>query len=257
MLSGYSSKFRGEVVCSAKNAYKNLLSLQQGGKNMYRNRVEMLECKTLKKKQKEHWWQSDVKGQKPFTSILFVPPTPKGVLAKMLKKREIELNKNSEMNIRVVERGGTKMKNILVQKNPFPPQKCQINFCPFCNKDKNIEISQENRFHCSSHNVGYVIECQSCKRVYHGETSRKASVRAIEHCKQVQKEDEESPLVKHIKLEHPGGSKFTLKITGQFYNALSRQANESVRIQNSAKASLNSKAEFNGPKIARISLEKV
>ena len=75
--------------------------------------------------------------------------------------------------------------------------------------------------------------------------------------KQVQKEDEESPLVKHIKLEHPGGSKFTLKITGQFYNALSRQANESVRIQNSGKASLNSKAEFNGPKIARISLEKV
>ena len=174
----------------------------------------------------------------------------------MLKKREIELNKNSEMNIRIVERGGTKMKNILVQKNPFPPQKCKINFCPFCNEDQNIEISPENKFHCSSHNVGYMIECQSCKRIYHGETSRKASVRAIEHCKQVQKGDDESPLVKHLKLEHPEGSKFTLKVTGQFYDALTRQANESVRIQNSAKASLNSKAEFNGPKIARISLEK-
>ena len=101
-----------------------------------------------------------------------------------------------------------------------------------------------------------MIECQSCKRIYHGETSRKASVRAIEHCKQVQKGDDESPLVKHLKLEHPEGSKFTLKVTGQFYDALTRQANESVRIQNSAKASLNSKSEFNGPKIARISLEK-
>ena len=72
MLSGYSAKFRGEVVCSAKNAYKNLISLHEGGKNMYRNRAEMLECKSVKKKGKENWWQSEVKGKKPFTSLLFV-----------------------------------------------------------------------------------------------------------------------------------------------------------------------------------------
>ena len=93
MLSGYSAKFRGEVICSAKNAYKSLISLHEGGKNMYRNRAEMLECKSVKKKGKENWWQSEVKGKKPFTSILFVPPTPRGVLAKMLKKREIELTR--------------------------------------------------------------------------------------------------------------------------------------------------------------------
>ena len=183
---------------------------------------------------------------------MFVPPTPGGVLAKMLKKRELELNQKSEMNIRIVERGGTKMKNILVQKNPFPPEKCQINFCPFCNEDKNIEICTKNKFHCSSHNVGYQIKCNTCNSVYHGETSRKVSVRAIEHCKDILKQNEESPLVKHLLLKHPEGSKFTLKVTGQFYDALTRQANESVRIQSSATACLNSKAEFHGPKLAEF-----
>ena len=257
MNSGYSAKFRGEVVCSAKNAYMKLLALHKEGKNMYRNRGEMQQAKSSKFKKREFWWQSNIGGKKPYTSILFVPPTPRGILAKMLKKREVELNQNSAMNIRIVERGGTKMKNILLQKNPFPPEKCQINFCPFCNEDKNIEICTKNKFHCSSHNVGYQIKCNTCNSVYHGETSRKVSVRAIEHCKDILKQNEESPLVKHLLLKHPEGSKFTLKVTGQFYDALTRQANESVRIQSSATACLNSKAEFNGPKLARISLEKI
>ena len=106
----------------------------------------MQDYKFVKKKNKEHWWQSHSEGKKPFTSILFVPPTPRGELAKMLKKREVELNKNSDMNIRIVERGGPKMKHILVKKNPFPPKKCDINFCPFCNEDKNIEICSKTGF---------------------------------------------------------------------------------------------------------------
>ena len=255
MCSGYNAKFRGEIVKSAKNAYKKFLILHEEGKNMYRNRKEMQDYKFVKKN-KEHWWQSHSEGKKPFTSILFVPPTPRGELAKMLKKRELELNKNSNMNIRIVERGGPKMKHILVKKNPFPPKKCEINFCPFCNEDENIEICSKNRFQCSSFSVGYSIKCKSCNSIYHGETSRGAAVRAIEHCKDLRKEKDESPLVKHLKLKHPEGSKFTFQITGQFHSALTRQADESVRIQSSAQACLNSKAEFNGPKLARITLEK-
>ena len=148
------------------------------------------------------------------------------------------------------------MKHILVKKNPFPPEKCEINCCPFCNEDKNIEICSKNKFQCSSFSVGYTIKCKSCNSVYHGETSRRAAVRAIEHCKDLKKENEESPLVKHLKLNHPEGSKFTFQVTGQFFNALTRQADESVRIQSSAQACINSKAEFNGPKLSRITLER-
>ena len=119
-----------------------------------------------------------------------------------------------------------------------------------------IEICSKNRFQCSSFSVGYSIKCKSCNSVYHGETSRRAAVRAIEHCKDLRKEKEESPLVKHLRLKHPEGSKFTFQVTGQFHNALTRQADESVRIQSSAQACLNSKAEFYGPKLARITVEK-
>ena len=163
---------------------------------------------------------------------------------------------NTNMNIKIVEKGGIKIKNILVKKNPFPAGKCTILHCPFCNNDKYLKISSENRKHCSSHNVGYTIKCTKCDATYEGETSRKAAVRAIEHSSDLKKFNPESPLVKHLNL-HPDGTEFEFRIRSQFYDALSRQADESVRIQNAASACLNSKSEFNAPKIARITMKRI
>ena len=48
-----------------------------------------------------------------------------------------------------------------------------------------------------------------------------------------------------------------MKITGTFRDALTRQANEAVRIQkNKPSESLNSKCEFNSAPVARVSVEK-
>ena len=44
------------------------------------------------------------------------------------------------------------------------------------------------------------------------------------------------------------------KVTGKFFDALSRQADESVRIQSSYGLVMNSKSEFNAPPIKRIVL---
>jgi len=159
------------------------------------------------------------------------------------------------MNIKVVEKGGIKIKNILVKKNPFPAENCTILHCPFCNSDNYLKISSENRKHCSSHNIGYTIKCTKCDATYEGETSRKAAVRAIEHSSDLRKSNPESPLVKHLNL-HPDGTEFEFKIRSQFHDALTRQADESVRIQNAASDCLNSKAEFNAPKIARITMKR-
>ena len=89
MYSGYNAKFRGEVIKSAKNAYSKILVLHKEGKNMYRNRKEMQECKVKKQKNKENWWQSQVKGKKPFTSILFVPPYPQRGTSKNAKEKRV------------------------------------------------------------------------------------------------------------------------------------------------------------------------
>ena len=56
------------------------------------------------------------------------------------------------------------------------------------------------------------------------------------------------------KTEEP---QFEMKITGTFRDALTRQANEAVRIQkNKPSESLNSKCEFNSAPVARVTVEK-
>ena len=69
---------------------------------------------------------------------------------------------------------------------------------------------------------------------------------------------EDSVLHKHKLLEHAHEEvDFKMEITGVFRDALSRQAEESVRIQARKSSELmNSKSQFNHPPIARIVVEK-
>ena len=66
-------------------------------------------------------------------------------------------------------------------------------------------------------------------------------------------------LYKHKILEHPDEEKieFKMEITGLFKDALTRQANEAVRIKNCEKSEiLNSKSQFNHPPITRIVVDR-
>ena len=155
-MAGYTSKFREEVVRSSKNAYKIWMDQSKDGHFLYRNRDEMAKAKKQKNRGSNTWWLKPncKENEKQYTSILFVPPTPNGELANLLKKREMELNLNSKMNIRIIEKGGIKMKNLVVNKNPFEPKKCTISNCPFCNNGKTLKICESNRMHCSTHNFG-------------------------------------------------------------------------------------------------------
>ena len=54
-----------------------------------------------------------------------------------------------------------------------------------------------------------------------------------------------------------GAAKFKFKTTKRFYDALSRQADEAVRINNASSAHLiNSKSEFNSAPMGRVKLDK-
>ena len=201
-----------------------------------------------------NWWKSPRSTGKPYTFVMFVPPTPNGELVKMLKKRERELNGESEMNIKFIEKGGIKVKNLLVKKDPFPAQKCGVSNCPFCNKANPLIIVNKKQ-KCTVHNVGYRFKCTECDFSYEGETHRRISVRAGEHSDQLRNKSEKSALWKHILKHHPIGGqvvKFELSVTGQFFDPLSRQADESQRIQNARGKLMNSKSEFKAPKIKRI-----
>ena len=111
--------------------------------------------------------------------------------------------------------------------------------------------------------MGYRWRCQTCKerdivKVYEGETGRSARLRGAEHLKDFEKKREKSVLYKHKVSDHPNEDvKFKMEITQKFKDALTRQANEAVRIYSRpSHETLNSKAEFNHPPLARVVVEK-
>ena len=233
-------------------------------KPMYRSRDWNHEERQLSKaKKKLNWWNSE-KSKIKYRSVLFVAPTPGGVLVKELRKREAELNKNSKERIKIEEKGGIKIKDILVTKNPFKKSKCVEKTCPLCTSSEYVQTSEgEVKIPCNTHNVGYRWLCLTCRdrnitKVYEGETGRSARIRGAEHVRDLEGGKEKSALFKHKMNDHQNEDvKFQMKITNKFKDALTRQANEAVRIYGVPGSNLlNSKSEFNHPPMARVVVEK-
>ena len=154
--------------------------------------------------------------------------------------------------------GGVKLKNILIKKDPFDQPKCNTKLCPICHETTFSVLNEKTRIPCGTSNVGYRWICTKCKSTYEGESARKNNVRALEHLQDLQKHRKNSPLLKHLKVHHPeGGAKFKFQTTKRFFDALSRQADEAVRINNASPAQLiNSKSEFNSAPIGRVKIDK-
>ena len=236
--SGYSEKYRKEILNSANKAFQKIIEDDKSNKKpMYRCRnwkkEERNEAKFIKKR---NWWNRNPLIN--YKSVLFVPPTPGGALAKEMRKREEELNKLNKERIKIVEKGGIQMKQILTSKNPFQKEKCKEKWCPLCNESKNVECEPKpnSKLLCRTNNVGYRWVCLTCKsrnldKIYEGESSRSARIRGAEHIKDLEKKKISSPLYKHEFLEHKGETvKFKMEITQNCKDALTRQANKSVRI---------------------------
>ena len=264
--SGYNYKFRKEIVDSTVKAFKKMVEDDKNDiKPMYRNREWNLEERQNQKiNKKSNWWNS-AKSEVQYKSVLFVTPTPGEVLAKEIRKRLEEINKNEAEKIKIVEKGGLKMRNVLGSKNPFKKEKCIQQTCPLCNSSTYIETNKDDiKIACNTHNVGYKWVCLTCQdkgvlKVYEGETGRSARTRGAEHVKDLEKKKQTGALYKHKLSEHKDENvKFQMHITHQFKDALTRQANEAVRISyNSSTNSLNSKSEFNHPPITRVVVEKI
>ena len=264
--SGYNQKYRMEIVNSAMKAFKSMLEDNEIGKKpLYRSRNWNREERAISKEhKKQNWWKNNPKSN--FKSVLFVPPTPGGVLAKEMQKREGELNKFSNERIKIVEGGGIQVRNILTTKNPFQDdEKCSQKLCPLCQKSDHMEDnSEERRVPCNSNNIGYRWICSTCEnrnicKVYEGETARSARIRAREHITALNHKKSDSVLWKHKLTEHPTEEvKFKFEVKNRFKDALTRQANEAARIASRKNSELlNSKSEFNHPPTARIMVEKV
>ena len=83
-------------------------------------------------------------------------------------------------------------------------------------------------------------------------------MRGIEHVQAYKRKAPDSVIYKHKILEHQDEDMdFVMEITGVFKDALTRQAEEGVRIHGRKGDELiNSKSEFNHPPVARVVVEK-
>ena len=105
-LSGYSEQFRYKVISSGVACYeKQLARAAQGICPLYRPKGFKEEERRRKKMTKKRSWM------RPFSTVLFCPPTPNSELAKSLRKIAEEETKDNGWSVKVIEIAGTKLQH--------------------------------------------------------------------------------------------------------------------------------------------------
>ena len=167
--------------------------------------------------------------------------------------------KRSKENIRVVETGGTSIKQLLQRSNPNREPQCRDVACWVC---QDVEGGQKGclKGSCGLSNVGYVITCLTCqergiRRVYEGESGRSGRIRSEEHLSAFRRKHTSSVLYQHVCESHEGeeSPRFKFQVRERFRDALTRQVEEGVRIENSEDDHLlNTKSEWVPPALGRV-----
>lgn len=241
--SGYDRPLRYEVLKSACNAFDKI---KEKGVNegvpIYRSkryrRSQRRKEKDLKKKD---WYKKD--GNE---AVMFIPSTPNSELRKEMQT----YIDSSDSKIKVIERSGTKMIRLLQKNDPFNDTECRKDDCFVCTTSKSGN--------CRTSGVIYKIECkEGCPFIYHGQTSSNAYTRGLKHLEDYAKKRDKF-MWKHCVNEH-NGERINFKMTiirGCRNDSTKRQIMEGIFIQKTDPSiTLNEKAEWNGVRIPRITIE--
>ena len=174
------------------------------------------------------------------TTVLFIPRTKGGELARRLRERELEIGKMSHQRVKIVERNGEKIENILTKTDPFGDEKCGRETCLMC-------LTDEKEFgRCRKENLVYKISCKTCAREgkgcnYWGESSRSGFLRGAEHYKDFRDNKESSHMRDHIQAAYPeldlqpqnnsrAEDLFRMVLHRRYKTAMDRQLGEAINI---------------------------
>ena len=148
--------------------------------------------------------------------------------------------KRSNLNVRIIQRPQSSLKNILVESRPHDKSCKDVSKFPICH-NSSIPVQ------CSQKDVVYLINCDPCGRGYVGETSRPLVVRYKEHYRSAA--NPTAPSYKNMAFSryyiecHPGQEpKLTVKILKKTSGSLDRKITEALFIQK-LKPDLNNKYE--------------
>lgn len=239
--SGYDHLFREQIARSALRAYQRILDRDKKGEQPLYRKSEWKAAAREKNKmaKKNNWFK---KGG--YESVVFIPATPKSEL----KKTYDTIIGESDVKIRVVEKSGKTLKQVLHKTNPFPKPKCNDpNQCLVCS-------NQEGKGNCRKENITYNIQCTECNSRYIGETARNAYSRGMEHIKALNKKDKNSVLHRHNVEAHEGTTpRYYMSVSGCHDTALTRQLTEAIQINNTPNV-INNKSEWASQSTVRVQL---
>ena len=209
-----------------------------------------------REKRKQKGKKAD-KEEPEIVTVLFVPQTPGGELSKRLQRAEEKISKLTGEKIRMVERAGRTVKQLLHRSNHWSGGVCGRDKCLPC-------LNGEGKQDCRDKNIVYDIICSNCEAkdqqtVYTGMTSRTAYERGKEHVTKLIACAQDSALYKHTEEFHLGEEVyFKMKTIKKHFSALDRTLHEAVRIRrqsmNPSIMSLNSRGEFGFISLSRLTL---
>jgi hypothetical protein len=218
-------------------------------------------------------------------SVMFVPFTKHSELATRLRDNEERMEQMTGYKLKIVERGGTKLVDILHKSNPWAGEDCKRKNCLLC-KTKRLE-GKKNGQDCRKRNSVYETACLTCRDrqdkeieermegkdakkieeekkkakryIYVGETNRSVYERGIEHVNDIAACKTSSHMLRHlldVHEEEEEGWKdinFGMRIIKNTRSAFERQILESVVIQKSRSHHImNNKAEYNRCALPRL-----
>ena len=167
----------------------------------------------------------------PTVSVLFIPYTVGGELARRLKAAEADLSKLLKDKVKIVEQTGQTMTSLLTKADPSTAS-CGREKCVVCKDEK-------QRGKCKARSVTYQTSCDTCsargrEAIYIGESARSVFERSLEHLEDFKKEKDSSHMFAHTTEAHSleETPKFSIKVLKVHRSALYRQVHEAVMIAN-------------------------
>ena len=181
--SWYSHQWRKDVLQSAVTGFVRIWELEVAGKGFVNrpNHVTATKRRASKLIGKSNWFkvnkaQKEGQNQRPrstvlkrgrkgiksnqippkYESILFCPYTPFSKLKRLLQSTEDKINgKRATCRVKVVERAGPTMGDLLYNKTPWSKEHCSRQDCLPC---------QTKPGGCKSPNVTYRLKCNECQK---------------------------------------------------------------------------------------------
>ena len=129
--SGYPERYRAEVIQSGLKGYEKMLEVEKtGGRPVNRLKKTNREERRQKLQKKDTWYKEG-----GFSTVLFVPCTPGGILCKHLKEIETRGREDRQWRVKIIEMGGQTLQSQLSKSNPWQG-KCSMETCFPCKRDK-------------------------------------------------------------------------------------------------------------------------